>query len=144
MQSLRDEAMMIKPGQQPVTEEYLACLHGLIGELEKSMTAIGDNALHTYEESVASQVSLCGRLAQLKVRSEKEQQEAGGFAEAGLASRIASARSNLLTLNRRYAALLRHQNETMQLLKAFVRSYTGTNYPPAGMRADFRTWSCHL
>ncbi len=135
---------MIKPGQQPVTEEYLACLHGLIGELEKTMAAIANNALHSYEESIASQVSLCGRLAHLKVRSDKEQEERAGFAESGLASRIASARSSLLLLNRQYAALLKHQNETMQLLKAFVRSYTGTTYPPAGMRADFRTWSCHL
>ena len=50
----------------------------------------------------------------------------------------------LVTLNKRYSALLKHSGETMRLFAGLFRCYSDMPEQGSGFRNNVHTWSCEL
>jgi hypothetical protein len=131
----------------PDAEEYLIALQTLSQELDRAMSAIVARELPVFEESVTRQLAHCVRLAEIPARSiarRKAQPDTSLPVDKDLASRINAAAGTLVTLNKRYAALLKHSGETMRLFAGLFRSYSDHSEQGSGMRTNHHTWSCEL
>ncbi len=131
----------------PDAEEYLVALQTLSQELDRAMSAIVARELPVFEESVTRQLAHCVRLAEIPARAQARrgaQPDAILPVDKELASRISAATGTLVTLNKRYAALLKHSGETMRLFAGLFRSYSDHPEQGSGMRTNHHTWSCEL
>jgi prophage DNA circulation protein len=136
---------------QVEAQEYLASLDSLARELDRAMEAVATRSLATFEDSVSRQQAVCARLSSEPGRAVKRRMDAvsedaaaDSAQDAELASRISEATATLMTLNRRYSALLKHSGDTMRLFAGLFRSYAG--YTPQGSvgSTQLHTWSCEL
>jgi hypothetical protein len=129
-------------------EECLANLHRLAGQLDSAMDAIVRRRLSSLNDSLHLQQISCGRLADLRFRSEKRQSQPSGpesgFVGPDLAVEIEAATESVLVLNSRYSALLKHSGDTLQMLAGLYRSYRGFAQSSSGMQASVPTWSCEV
>jgi hypothetical protein len=131
----------------PDAEEYLATLQTLAHELDRAMSAIAAQELPIFEDSVTRQLATCVRLAEIPARAtarRRNQSDSILPVDAELAARISAATGTLVTLNKRYAALLKHSGETMRLFAGLFRSYSDHPEQGSGTHSNLRTWSCEL
>jgi hypothetical protein len=136
---------------QFAAQDYLESLDSLARELDRAMEAIATRSLATFEDSVSRQQAVCAQLSSESGRSVQRRMEAAGPeapAEGGqdaeLATRIGQATATLVTLNRRYSALLKHSGDTMRLFAGLFRSYAGYAPPGSAGSSQLHTWSCEL
>jgi hypothetical protein len=138
-------------------EEYLESLDTLARELDRAMDAIATRSLGSFEDSVARQLSACGRLTAISSRASASASVQvshaqpvsgptilGGCEDANLQERITDATATLVTLNRRYSALLKHSGDTIRLFAGVFRSYPGLPETKTGFGGGVSTWSCEL
>jgi hypothetical protein len=147
-------ASLFKPTPQaPPTlhsaQLYLDCLVALSGEIEQAIDAIAENALIPLEKSVARQLTLSARLADMAAGpiappAKAESTVAEEDQPESLGARIAAAAATLQSLNRRYALLLHHSSGTLQMLTSLLRSHSGYNEHGVPPPSNLRTWSCQL
>jgi hypothetical protein len=131
----------------PDAEEYLMALQTLSQELDRAMSALVAKELPIFEESVTRQLAHCVRLAEIPARSRARRQSQPDAilpVDRELAGRISAATTTLVTLNKRYAALLKHSGETMRLFAGLFRSYSDLPEQGSGICNTRRTWSCEL
>jgi hypothetical protein len=128
--------------------EYLQLLGYLSGELERAMRAIAANALADFEESIANQQTLSGRLTELVnqicVPLEAEATGSHASVDANLMGQIHHASDSLQKLNRRYAALLQHSSRSVAQMTALFNSLRGQIQEAPGSRPKHQTWSCQV
>lgn len=128
--------------------EYLANLRGLAGELNRAMEAIVMQQLPTLQNSLHLQKLQTARLADLRHapmgRLEHDSQPVKESIDSDLALEIQAATDTLLLLNGRYAALLKHSQDTLRLLAGLYSSYGGSVQPNSGVQSSLQTWSCEI
>jgi phosphatidylinositol kinase/protein kinase (PI-3 family) len=128
--------------------EYLQAMRALSYELERAMQAIARNALAEFEESVAIQQLLSGRLGELAQELsqplEAQAAEMDARIDQETASQIHTASGTLQKLNLRYAALLQHSSRSVALMASLFRSYSGQFQEASGPRLKHQTWSCQM
>ena len=132
---------------RPDAEEYLVTLRTLAHELDRAMSAIASRELPGFEDSVSRQLATCVRIAEIPVRSVVQRRSQPGPIlpiDAELAARINAATDKLVTLNQRYAVLLKHSGETMRLFAGLFRSYSDLPEQGSVTPSNLRTWSCEL
>jgi hypothetical protein len=138
----------IGPLSQAEAEEYLESIRVLTQELDRAMEAIAVRELSTFEESLYRQRAACADLSDFPRRSAQRRagnpDAAAAPVDTELAARISAAATALLTLNKRYSALLKHSGDTMRLFAGLFRSYTGTTQQGMAMTTNLHTWSCEL
>lgn len=129
-------------------EELLANLHMLGGQLECAMAAIVQRSISSLQDSLHLQQLSCGRLADLRYRSNERRKLASGpdvdSLDSDLSAEIEAASESVKILNSRYSALLKHSGETQRLLAGLYRSYRGFARPLSGTQASLPTWSCEV
>jgi hypothetical protein len=132
----------------PAAEQYLESLQELVHELDRAMEALASRTLPAFESSVSNQLDLCTRLANRPAQRVDSSAQFPGppvtEAEAELAQRIASATATLLSLNKRYSALLKHSGDTMRLFAGLFRGYPGQTLPQPPASSHLTSWSCQL
>ena len=128
--------------------EYLEHLQSMALELERSMQAIGENALVPLEDSIANQQMLAARLSELaRALSTPAPQRPEAFPsceDAALMLNIRSAAEKLHNLNQSYAALLRHSSHSVGLMISLFRSFRGQMQEDSGAGSKQQTWSCQM
>src|SRR3569833_3198142 len=101
-------------------EEYLQLLQGLARELQRAMTAISENSLTDFEESVSNQQEMSVRLAELasELRGSPAPKSTAQEVSAndGLMLEIQVASAALQSLNQRYAALILHSSRSVAMM----------------------------
>ncbi len=126
--------------------EYLGHLRSMALELEKSMQAIADNSLVPLEDSVANQQVLAARLSELaRDLSQPGSDESAVSAASGdenLMQQVRGAAEKLQSLNRNYAALLKHSSHSVGLMVSLFRCYRGQMQEDSGAGLKQQTWSC--
>jgi hypothetical protein len=128
--------------------EYLRLLVTLREEMNTAMEAIANNALAQFEDSIASQQQLSGRLVVLA--DELSVPLANGRAASpvpiddNLMHQIFLAGDSLQKLNRTYAALLHHSSRSTALMVSFLASARGQIQEASGPRLKYQTWSCQM
>lgn len=132
----------------PVAQHYLESLQELAQELDSAMAALASRTLPAFETSVSRQLVLCARLGDLTHRSKTgppaNSDAATAPIDTELSGRIAAATATLITLNKRYSALLRHSGDTLRLFAGLFRAYPGPTSQRPAPPASLRTWSCQL
>jgi hypothetical protein len=128
--------------------EYLQSMRALSYELERAMQAIAENALADFEESIAIQQFLSGRLGEL-ARELSAPLESNAAAvdsqlDGDLTKQIRTASGTLQKLNQRYAALLQHSSRSVALMASLFSSFTGQFQEASGPRLKHQTWSCQM
>jgi hypothetical protein len=133
---------------QDEAEECLANLRGLAGQLDSAMDAIVKQQLPCLQGSLNQQQASCASLASILHRSNQrpiqDHRPQKASVDSDLAGEIKSATESLLTLNRRYSALLKHSEDTLRLLAGLYRSYRGSVQPASGIQGNLHTWSCEV
>lgn len=127
--------------------EYLEHLQTMALELERSMEAIGQNALVPLEDSVANQQAIANRLSELAAflrEPEGRQQAYAAADDKALITGITAAADRLQSLNRSYAALLRHSSHSVGLMVSLFRSFKGQMQESSGAGLSQPTWSCEV
>ncbi len=136
------------PVRNQLAAEYLRLLQSLAGELERAMHAIARNGLSELEESVSNQQALSTRLGMLvnglcaPLESDPSGQE--DVVGTELAGQIRGANHTLHTLNKRYAALLRHSSHSVDMMVSLCKSFTGNIQEGSGAGSKHQTWSCRM
>jgi hypothetical protein len=128
-------------------ELYLDGLHALAEELNHAMSAIVARSLPDLEDSIGRQIASCARLAEHPGRPLRSQAPEPGRAarlDGDLAARIQAATAHLASLNRRYAALVKHSSDTVRLFAGLFLPYAGNARQGSQMRTHLHTWSCEL
>lgn len=127
--------------------EYLYVLRSLATELERAMQAIAHNSLLDLEESVANQQTLSSRLGEvveelcIPLVSSPQPSRA---VDCDQMREIRTASDALQTLNRRYAALLKHSSRSVALMASLFNSCKGQFQEVSGSRLKQQTWSCQM
>jgi hypothetical protein len=128
--------------------EYLQSLRDLAQELERAMQAIARNALAEFEESIALQQSLCGRLGELarelSAPLEVHAEDMDTWLDNDMTNQIQAASGVLQKLNLRYAALLQHSSRSVALMASLFSSFKGQFQEASGPRLKHQTWSCQV
>jgi hypothetical protein len=128
--------------------EYLYVLRSLAAELERAMQAIAHNSLSELEESVANQQILSGRLGELVqelcVPLESAQYPSQTTVGNDQMRQIRTASDTLQSLNRQYAALLKHSSRSIALMASLFNSCKGQFQEASGPRLKQQTWSCQM
>lgn len=125
--------------------EYLGHLRSMALELERSMEAVAQNSLLPLEDSIANQQALAARLSELAadLRKPKDVEPASTIPDdSELMLQIRGAADRLQSLNRCYAALLRHSSHSAALMASLFRSFTGQmREQPDAVGLTRQTWS---
>jgi crotonobetainyl-CoA:carnitine CoA-transferase CaiB-like acyl-CoA transferase len=133
---------------QDEAESCLAELRVLARQLDSAMDAIVERQLPSLQSSLRMQSATCANLAGIQHRSKQrlkqDDQPEPSAVDPDLAVEIKSATESLLLLNSRYAALIKHSGDTLQLLAGLYRSYRGSMQPGSGMPGNLQTWSCEV
>ncbi len=128
--------------------ECLANLQGLARELETAMNSIAMQELFLLQESIRGQQAACSQLEHLQRGRRSTLLADEAFAETCVASDLAfqieEAIAAVLSLNERYAALLRHSGDTLRLFAGLFRNYQGPTQSASGLQANLQTWSCEI
>ena len=129
-------------------EEYLQLLQGLARELQRAMTAISENSLADFEESVSNQQEMSVRLAELasELRGSPTPKSTAQEVSAndGLMLEIQVASAALQSLNQRYAALILHSSRSVAMMVSLFNSIKGNLQEVPGARPKLQTWSCEV
>ena len=129
-------------------EEYLQLLQGLARELQRAMTAISENSLTDFEESVSNQQEMSVRLAELasELRGSPTPKSTAQEVSAndGLMLEIQVASAALQSLNQRYAALILHSSRSVAMMVSLFNSIKGNLQEVPGARPKLQTWSCEV
>ena len=129
-------------------EEYLQLLQGLARELQRAMTAISENSLTDFEESVSNQQEMSVRLAELasELRGSPTPKSTAQEVSAndGLMLEIQVASAALQSLNQRYAALILHSSRSVAMMVSLFHSIKGNLQEVPGARPKLQTWSCEV
>ena len=129
-------------------EEYLQLLQGLARELQRAMTAISENSLPDFEESVSNQQEMSVRLAELasELRGSPAPKSTAQEVSAndGLMLEIQVASAALQSLNQRYAALILHSSRSVAMMVSLFNSIKGNLQEVPGARPKLQTWSCEV
>ena len=124
---------------QPAAALYLRELGALGHELQVAMSAIANNALPLFEESVWKQELLCSKLECLARLLDRQK------ADPLMTERIHLAAQAVHDLNHRYEILVRHSGRFTQLLSNLHNSYSGTADSPLYAGSSTRqTLSCEV
>ncbi len=110
----------LQPDPQTAAAVYLDELEALGCELQTAMSAIADNALPSFEESVWKQELLCSNLQRLARLLDRQ------TPDPLTARRIQLAVGAVHDLNRRYEILVRHSGRLTHLLSNLHKSYSGS------------------
>ncbi len=110
----------LQPDLHSAVAVYLDELAALGYELQTAMSAIADNALPSFEESVWKQEVLCSNLKRLARLLDRQ------MPDSITARRIHLAAQAVHDLNRRYEILVRHSGRLTQLLSNLHNSYSGS------------------
>jgi hypothetical protein len=107
--------------------DRLQLLLSLGREIERAMDAICKNRLDDFEESVANQRELGGRLESITPppAGDAALRRAAGQIDPPLAAKLRAAAVSLQQLNRRYAILLSTSGQTVAQMSSLFRSYRG-------------------
>ncbi len=128
--------------------EYLQLLRLMAFELDRAMQAIAQNSLTALEDSVANQQAFSERLGELAddlcSPTRERPLSAGNRADGGLMDQIGAASGALQSLNRRYAALLKHSSHSVALMVSLFSSFQGQMQEDSGPRLKQHTWSCQI
>jgi len=127
-------------------QAYLEALQALAGEIDRAMEAIVERALPKLEESTSRQLALCTRLAAYPALLNRYRTgpASSPSEDVELEERISVATANLVSLNKRYSALLKYSGDTVRLLAGLFRTYNGSAHQAGAMSASYHTWSCEL
>ena len=129
-------------------EEYLQLLQGLARELQRAMSAISQNSLPDFEESVSNQQEMSRRLADLASELRRSPTPDASPQEAsandGLMLQIQVASAALQSLNQRYAALIAHSSRSVAMMVSLFNSIKGNLQEVPGARPKLQTWSCQV
>lgn len=133
---------------QEEAEGCLANLRGLASQLDGAMDAIVTRQLASLQTNLHLQFASCANLAGIRYRSKQRpgqvSQREAETVDPDLAGEIKSATEALLMLNKRYAALLKHSGDTLQLLAGLYRSHLSSVQPGSGGGGNLQTWSCEI
>ena len=125
--------------------ECLRVVNALAETIEGATDAIGRNALQELPGHVAKQELLCATLrgALSFAKPAGASLVLPSFADdPKLAEKIQAAFKKLHQLNLRYAALLKHSSQSMELLKLFYATYSDQFQPASRTQVKQQTWSC--
>ena len=145
MQTIEIQSWIDKLSQDEA-EECLDSLRALACQLDSAMDSIVKRQLPALKSGLHLQRVSCASLAAIRHRSNQrpERKSETLMADHDLATEIKSATESLLVLNRRYAALLKHSGDTLQLLAGLYRSYRGSVQPGSPISGSLQTWSCEV
>jgi hypothetical protein len=134
-------------------QEYLTKLKCLSSELDRAMEAIVSRELPSLRESLYVQRSTCARLSYLQQSPKVKQLISSGIgadpASCDLSAEIKAATQSLLTLNARYAALVKHSSETLRLLTGlyrghFYQAHQGHARTALAPETGTQSWYCEI
>ena len=133
----------IRKGQ---TAEHLELLHSLARELERAMSAIVQNDVAEFEDSLALQQAISERLTVI-VQSYAPTSSASRTASAvdeNLGPQIRAAAEAVRSLNLRYSILLQHASRSVAMMVSLFRSFQGEMQEGSGAGLHHATWSCRV
>jgi hypothetical protein len=126
--------------------EHLELLHTLARELERAMTAIVQNDVAEFEDSIALQQAISDRLTAI-VQPHVPVPPAShttSAVDANLGLQIRAAAEAVRTLNLRYSILLQHASRSVAMMVSLFRSFQGEMQEGSGAGLHHATWSCRV
>jgi hypothetical protein len=126
--------------------EHLELLQSLARELERAMTAIVQNDVAEFEDSLALQQALSERLTTLVQPNTPipGPKCAPSGVDPTLGPQIRAAAEAVRTLNLRYSILLQHASRSVAMMVSLFRSFQGEMQEGSGARLHHATWSCRV
>lgn len=140
--------MRIQEDQRNTSElnQHLILLRTLEQELARAIEAIETRSLPAFEDSLCRQRAACAQLASLNRSNAAGQERNARFrenpAKEELLNEIKTAALAVDPLNRQFAALLRHSQETIMVFATLFRSYRAPLAQSTGNQHSFSTWAC--
>ena len=126
--------------------EHLELLHSLARELERAMSAIVQNDVSEFEDSLALQQALSERLTALvqPLAPAPAATRAASGVDPNLGPQIRAAAEAVRTLNLRYSILLQHASRSVAMMVSLFRSFQGEMQEGSGAGLHHATWSCRI
>ncbi len=126
---------------------YLGTLRTLAQELDRAMESIVFQALPDLCDSINAQAATCTQLSSSPARPRFQRGKLSSFSaplDAELSGLIEDAVDHLISLNRRYSALVRQSSATVQMLAGCFQPYNGLVGAGSRVQTKLHTWSCDL
>lgn len=128
--------------------EYLQLLRLMAFELNRAMQAMVQNSPTGLEDSLANQQIFSDRLGELADDLCRPANDrfisTSPDTDNGMTDQIRAASDALQTLNRRYAALIKHSSHSVALMVSLFSSFQGQMQEDSGSRLKQHTWSCQI